>query len=530
MLKATTRIAVFVGASLLVFAAPVRGQIYSDWSTPVNLGTVLNTSTGETCPEIAKDNLSLYFARGGAEIWFSERPTVDAPWGAPQKASALINAPGSNNFCPTLTSDPHVLYFVSNRAGGCGGADLYVTYRRNTRDNLAWEAPVNLGCQVNSADDEWRASPFRDEAGNEYLYFNSSRPGAGTAGTMDIYASKRQADGTFGPAAIVEGLNSTSNDQQPVVRERDGLEIFFASNRSGGTGGLDLWTATRASITAPWSAPVNLGAAVNSANGDQRPSLSWDGTALYFMSNRPGGAGGTDLYVATRAKLAGYVFPSSANVAALNGAFYKTHVTLLNPTSRDTTISAGLMTPGGATAWKAITLAANTYTSYQNFLQEAFGYTGGAGIALFSDASQHFVAVGEVYTEGASGRFSTPLVGLNGSDALAGSAAGATSVVAGLRSTPETRSNFGCSNLDPVPVTVRVDFSAIVDGVPTTANVDLTLGPSQWRQQAVPLQGAEIFGFFSMTSGGGPRGVYCYGVNVDNVSNDGMVIPAVRTP
>lgn len=527
MLKAITRISVFVGASLLVFAAPVRAQIYSDWSAPVNLGPVINTSAGETCVEISKDNLSLYFARGGTEIWFSERPTVDAPWGAPQKASSLINAPGSNNFCPTLTADPHVLYFVSNRAGGCGGSDLYVSYRRNTRDNLAWEAPVNLGCQVNSPDEEWRASPFHDEDGTEYLYFCSSRPGTGTAGTMDIYVSKRQSDGTFGPASVVEGLNSPSNDQQPNVRERDGLEIFFASNRSGGTGGLDLWTATRASITAPWSAPVNLGAVVNSANGDQRPSLSWDGTALYFMSARPGGSGGTDLYVATRAKLAGYVFPSSANVAALNGAFYKTHMTLLNPTSKDATITAGLMTPSGATAWKAIALAANTYTTYQNFLQEVFGYTGGAGIALFGNASQHFVAVGEVYTEGASGRFSTPLVGLNTSDALAG---GVTSVVPGLRATPDTRANFGCSNLDPVPVTVHVDFSAVVNGAATTASADLALGPSQWRQQAVPVAGGEIFGFFSMTSGGGPRGVYCYGVNVDNVSNDGMVISAVRTP
>ena len=533
MNKTSRRIAISsLGVSILAaaLALPARAQKFSDWSAPVNLGPVLNTAVGETCPEISKDNLSLYFARGGAEIWFSERPSVDAPWGAPQRASSLINAAGSNNFCPTLTADLHVLYFASTRAGGCGGSDLYVSYRRNTRDNLGWEAPVNLGCQVNSENEEWRASPFHDEDGTEYLYFSSSRPGAGTAGTMDIYASKRQPDGTFGPAAIVEGLNSTSNDQQPSVRERDGLEIFFASNRSGGAGGLDLWTATRASITAPWSAPVNLGAVVNSANGDQRPSLSWDGTSLYFMSARPGGSGGTDLYVATRAKLTGFVFPSAANVAGLNGAFYKTSMNLLNLNAQEITISAGLMTPTGASAAKAIVLPANSYKTYDNFLQEVFGYTGGAGISLFDASSKPFVAVAEVYTTGPSGRYSIPLSGLNGTDAVAASASGATSVAAGLRVTAATRANVGCSNLDPVPATVRVDFSAITAGVATTTTFNLYLGASQWAQQSVPIPGDDIFAFFSVTSGGGPLGVYCYGVNVDNVSNDGTLISAVRVP
>ena len=275
---------------------------------------------------------------------------------------------------------------------------------------------------------------------------------------------------------------------------------------------------------------MNVGPIVNSSVNDLRPSLSWDGTTMYFQSPRPGGSGAADLWVTTRRRMTGYIFPSSANVAGLNGAFYKTNMTLLNPNSTDVSISAGLMTPTGATAWKTITLAANTYRPYENFLQEAFGYTGGAGIALFAESAQHFVAVAEVYTESAAGRYSTPLVGLNNTDALAVSADGATSVVAGLRATPETRANFGCSNLDSLPVTVRVDFSAIASGATTTARADLALGPSQWDQQAIPIQGTDVFAFFSVTSGGGPRGVYCYGVVVDNVSNDGAVIPAVRMP
>jgi hypothetical protein len=525
--------AISVGASIFAtaFAMPAHAQKFSDWSPPVNLGPVVNTSASETCPAISKDGLTFYFARGGNEIWFTERPSLDGPWAAPQKLPATINATGSNNYCPVLTADLHALYFVSDRPGGCGDADMYVSYRRDTHDNFGWEAPVNLGCQVNSPQTDLRPSPFEGDDGTEYLYFSSTRPGGpGAAGTSDIYVSKKQPDGTFGPPALVEGLNTTLNDTRPNVRERDGLEIFFDSTRPGGVGGADLWTSTRASVSDPWSAPVNLGSFVNSSVNDIRPSLSWDGTTLYFQSNRPGGSGGSDIWVTTRTRLTGYVFPSSANVPGLNGAFYKTNMKLLNLNSQEITISAGLMTPSGAAASKAIVLAANSYKTYENFLQEVFGYTGGAGIALFDNTSQPFVAVAEVYTESANGRYSTPLVGLNNSDAVAVSASGATSVAAGLRVTPGTRANFGCSNLDPVPATVRVGFSAITNGVKTTMSTDLTLGPSQWLQQAVPIQGDDIFAFFSVTSGGGPLGVYCWGVNVENVSNDGTLISAVRVP
>lgn len=533
MNNAYGRSSILLGASILAtaLAMPARAQKFSEWSAPVNLGPVVNSSADESCAAISKDGLTFYFARGSNEIWFTERQSLDGPWGAPQKLPPTINTTGSANFCPVLTADLHALYFVSDRPGGCGGADMYVSYRRNTHDNLGWEAPVNLGCQVNSPQSDLRPSPFQGEDGTEYLYFSSTRPGGpGAAGTADIYVSKKQSDGTFGPPTLVEGLNTTLNDARPNVRERDGLEIFFDSSRSGGSGGNDLWTSTRASVSDPWSTPVNLGPLVNSSVSDMRPSLSWDGTTLYFQSNRPGGSGGVDIWVTTRTRLTGCVFPSAANVPGLNGAFYKTNMKLLNLNSQEITISAGLMTPSGAAASKAIVLPANSYKTYENFLQEVFGYTGGAGIALFDGTSQPFVAVAEVYTESAAGRYSIPLVGLNGSDAVAASASGATSVAAGLRVTPSTRANFGCSNLDPVPATVRVGFSAITNGVKATTTTDLFLGPSQWAQQAVPIQGDDIFAFFSVTSGGGPLGVYCYGVNVDNVSNDGTLISAVRVP
>ncbi|MGE5802883.1 MAG: hypothetical protein ACM358_11565, partial [Gemmatimonadota bacterium] len=143
---------------------------------------------------------------------------------------------------------------------------------------------------------------FEDETGTVTLYFVSNRPG--TLGAADIYASTLQPDGSFGPALHVAELNSPSSDQQPAIR-RDGLEFFLASDRPGTFGVVDLWAATRASTSDPWGTPVNLGAAVNSASTDARPAVSFKGTELYFQSNRPGGLGAFDLYVVTRSKLKG---------------------------------------------------------------------------------------------------------------------------------------------------------------------------------------------------------------------------------
>ena len=88
----------------------------------------------------------------------------------------------------------------------------------------------------------------------------------------------------------------------------DGLEMIFTSNRPGGIGparlNLNLWVSTRASTRDPWTKPVNLGRPINYGSGfaDRGPALSFDGKTLYFASNRPGGSGKFDLWMATRSE------------------------------------------------------------------------------------------------------------------------------------------------------------------------------------------------------------------------------------
>ena len=261
------------------------------------------------CPFISPDGKMLFMASnrpegglGGIDIWVSTRAHKSDPWGPAKNVGAPVNT-AANDFCPTLARNGRTFYFVSNRPGHCGitaNADIYVT-RLVDKKALQLEdpnrpafAPVGrLACDVdggpNSGSDEASPFPQRDKENGRLLYFSSTRTGSG-----DIYVSHFD-DGSFQLATQVPGLNTDAVEGQPNVR-KDGREIFFFSNRLGAQGN-DIYSATRNSTGDPWSEPVNLGSAVNSAASETRPSLSWDGETLYFGSTRTGAG---DIYVTTR--------------------------------------------------------------------------------------------------------------------------------------------------------------------------------------------------------------------------------------
>jgi len=226
-----------------------------------------------------------------------------------------------------------------------------------------------------------------------------------------------------------------------------------------------------------------------------------------------------------------YVFPSAANAPGQFGAYFKTKLTVYNPNADAITLRAFLSTPTGPSATINIPLSANSYTRWDNFLDEKFAYTGGAGINLSeSTATKSFVAVAEVFTESDAGRYTTPVTGLLADDAvvpLGNPLASPISVVAGLRVDAANRANFGCSSASADPIRVRADFYAFRNFVRTaTTSATLDLVPRGWAQQAVPVEGEDVIVTFWVVSGAPGAGVYCYGVNVNNASNDGTSVPA----
>jgi len=153
------------------------------------------------------------------------------------------------------------LSFRSNRLGGFGSFDIWVTQRDSVED--LWQTPVNLGPTINGAYGEFCSTTLVPELSTEYA------------------------------------------DYQPVLR-KDGLELFFASDRPPTSGYVDLWTSTRETTAAPWNPPTNLGSGINSVEYDFHSTLSFDGTTLIFASERGGpDVGWGDLWMTTRTKLRG---------------------------------------------------------------------------------------------------------------------------------------------------------------------------------------------------------------------------------
>jgi hypothetical protein len=192
---------------------------------------------------------------GGEDIWVSQRAQPDDPWGPPVNVGPFINA-ASNERAPALSRDGHYLFFNSDRPGSFGGADIWVSWRRHIHDDFGWEEPVNLGTSINTTVFDGGAAFFEGgDPGSPQLYFVSNRPGG--LGLQDVYVSTL-ISGWFTPAVRVPELSSPLGDLSPGIRH-DGLEIFIASNRPGTLGVNDLWVSTRPTVFDPWSTPVSFG-------------------------------------------------------------------------------------------------------------------------------------------------------------------------------------------------------------------------------------------------------------------------------
>ena len=294
--------------SLTALTAVGHAMNFSAWGTAQKIDEIagnnaeLNTPFQDGCPIQSPDGLSLYMAsnrpggQGLLDIWVARRESTDDPWGAPENLGEPVNS-AADDFCPTPVRGGG-LFFVSREAlpGSCGMGDIYFT-----RENPAhgWSEPRNLGCAPggpNTALDEQGPS-YVENDDDAFLFFSSSSavvPG-------DIYVSQKLSGWNFGGSTAVSGLNSAANDIQPNVR-KDGLEVVFSSNRAGGLGAQDIWVATRDAFGAPWSAPVNLGGGVNTAAAESRPSLSKNARQLLF-GRTPGPEGIGDIYVSTRSKV-----------------------------------------------------------------------------------------------------------------------------------------------------------------------------------------------------------------------------------
>ncbi|MFC1603808.1 LamG-like jellyroll fold domain-containing protein [Planctomycetota bacterium] len=279
--------------------ALIGGSAKADFtfSEPVNLGPEINSPKDDFGPEISADGLVLYMAtdrpggKGDTDVWISTRPTKDDEWGSPVHLEGPLNTSYAI-WEVGLTADGLQLYFSDGpfsafMPGGHGNGDTWVATRSSTSESFG--PPVNMPAIINSDHAAWAdISPDGLE-----LYITSHR--TGSIGACDIWMAKRASeDSPWGsPVNLGSDVNSGPPDQTPDICY-DGLTLFWAKGE--GPDGMDLWMARREDRSQPFGAAVALPDGVNTTVGEFGPCLSPDGTVLYFSSNRPGGLGGFDLW------------------------------------------------------------------------------------------------------------------------------------------------------------------------------------------------------------------------------------------
>jgi len=272
--------------------APVRDVL---WTAPERLDAPINQRGDDYEPRLTADGRTMFLVRGragdDANIYVSN--FTDAGWSDPEPIDAINTA--GDELGPSPSPDGRILYFYSDRAGGFGGYDLWLT--RRTDDG--WSRPENLGPTVNGPLNDY--GPAIDPAGDT-LYFASNRPAPGERDMVnpeswtatvredlfrrhyDLYVSTMTERG-WGAPKLLEELSGSFNEGAPAISPI-GDFIYFASDRPGGAGGYDLY---RARLTPDGFGPVaSLGPPVNTSGNELDPALSLDGFVIHFSTDRTG--------------------------------------------------------------------------------------------------------------------------------------------------------------------------------------------------------------------------------------------------
>lgn len=269
---------------------------------PKNMGKAINSPQAEYYPAITADESMFIFTRlipdryvyGGMQEDFYISKNRDGTW-FPAVPLREINSE-FNEGAPTISSDGRTLVFTAcelmgNYGGtrkGYGSCDLFIS----TRTGNNWEAPVNLGTPVNSP--LWESQPSLSADGNT-LYFVRGKPTRRGVKEQDIYFSTRQSDDTWSEPRKVAGKVNTPDREESVHIHPDGRTLYFSSNGHPGMGGLDLYVS-RLDENGEWGEPKNLGYPINTYNDENSVLVSPDGRLAYYASDRPGGEGDLDLY------------------------------------------------------------------------------------------------------------------------------------------------------------------------------------------------------------------------------------------
>jgi outer membrane protein OmpA-like peptidoglycan-associated protein/tetratricopeptide (TPR) repeat protein len=209
----------------------------NQWMPASPLTGAINTPLNEGGQQVSQDGKWLVYAGcnfpdsyGGCDLYISYNKA--GVWGQRENLGKSINSEFWES-TPCLSPDKNDLYFSSNRTGGFGGSDIYVSHRMA---NGKWTAAENLGSTINTSGDE--SFPFM-HADGETIYFTSD--GLQGYGGSDIFLTKKKINGFEKPLNVGFPINTINNEGSMIV-DAEGQMAFYASDRSEGKGELDIYS------------------------------------------------------------------------------------------------------------------------------------------------------------------------------------------------------------------------------------------------------------------------------------------------
>lgn len=253
---------------------------------PKNLGPTINTGNNEYFPYLTPDGKVFLFTRmqrNQEDLYFAFR--TDSTFSNALSFGTNVNTDENEGASAMDATGAFLFITACNRMDSYGSCDIY--YSRN--DNGNWTAPQGIGKPVNTA--AWEAQPSFSSDGRA-LYFVSNRPGG--YGGRDIWVSYLDDNMKLSePKNLGPNINTKYDDQCPFIHA-DNKTLYFTSNGWPGMGNGDIFVARKTDTG--WTQAVNIGYPINTENDDNGMTVSYDGKTAFLSSSRAGGFGGLDLY------------------------------------------------------------------------------------------------------------------------------------------------------------------------------------------------------------------------------------------
>lgn len=256
---------------------------------PLNLGDSINTALNEYLPALTADDQTLIYTRKNGksgEDFFISRKSADGQWGKSSLLPPPLNSDG-NEGAHCLSADGRTIYFTAcYRDDSRGGCDIYIS----KLTDAGWSLPENLGLTINTA--HWETQPSISFDGKT-LYFVSNRPGG--FGGSDIWMSRKTARGDWGkPENMGPYINSSKDEISPFIHYDD-QTLYFASEGMAGMGRLDLYLSKR-QADGEFGPARNLGYPINTEKDESSLFVNMSGTMALFSSESGDSRGENDIY------------------------------------------------------------------------------------------------------------------------------------------------------------------------------------------------------------------------------------------